>query len=348
MTTKHSKLKESIALRIRSTQYAVGSLIPSEAELAQEFNVSRNTVRQALNELENAGYLLRQRGKGTFVRDNGIKQSQKIALFIYDATDIQHSVTTKMISGFTSVLEKEGFILDILLSPRTYQEEDLVLLSKKYCSFAFATSRLDPLTVNALSHLSIPYLFIKNYLPGRNDAAVRIDFFRAGFMAAEHLKECDCRSLGLVYPGKHIPIAEEFFNGVCAAAMENGLFMKQEHIFETGGYVSEEVNSAGEKLASMPNRPDGIVTASDSTARMILDIFTRSGIAVPRDVMITGCNDTSDIPKMTNPPLTTVALPMEETGRAAARMLIEMIHGKQPESIMMQPAMSIRESTILK
>lgn len=47
--------------------YPAGTLIPSEDTLAEEYAVSRITVRQALSNLEKEGLVLRRRGKGTFV-----------------------------------------------------------------------------------------------------------------------------------------------------------------------------------------------------------------------------------------------------------------------------------------
>lgn len=44
-----------------------GGGLPSEAELSQRFSVSRATVREALSRLEQAGYILRRHGVGTFV-----------------------------------------------------------------------------------------------------------------------------------------------------------------------------------------------------------------------------------------------------------------------------------------
>ncbi len=54
--------------RIDAELYEDGSRLPSEPELAEEFGVSRGTLREALGILEKEGYLVREHGKGSFVR----------------------------------------------------------------------------------------------------------------------------------------------------------------------------------------------------------------------------------------------------------------------------------------
>ncbi|MEC4200437.1 MULTISPECIES: GntR family transcriptional regulator [Bacillus] len=54
-----------------------GDLIPSEREFAEKYEVSRMTVRQAVNNLVNEGILVRQRGKGTFIAEPKIEQPLK-------------------------------------------------------------------------------------------------------------------------------------------------------------------------------------------------------------------------------------------------------------------------------
>lgn len=60
-------LKSTLLSRIEEGKWSAGELIPSESELADEFHVSRTTVRQAVGDLVSSGYLVRQQGKGTFV-----------------------------------------------------------------------------------------------------------------------------------------------------------------------------------------------------------------------------------------------------------------------------------------
>ncbi len=64
---KYYRIKEEIRRRIASGRYVAFQRIPSELELAQEFNVSRGTVERALRLLVREGILYREQGRGTFV-----------------------------------------------------------------------------------------------------------------------------------------------------------------------------------------------------------------------------------------------------------------------------------------
>ena len=63
------QLKDYIIDEIGNGQLPPGSKVPSETEISEQFNISRVTVRKAYGELVDEGYLVRKRGKGTFVRD---------------------------------------------------------------------------------------------------------------------------------------------------------------------------------------------------------------------------------------------------------------------------------------
>jgi len=61
------QIKQTIKGWILNREYAGGERIPSENDLAERFQVSRLTVRQAISQLVQEGFLNRRRGEGTFV-----------------------------------------------------------------------------------------------------------------------------------------------------------------------------------------------------------------------------------------------------------------------------------------
>ena len=72
---------ERLALAIREGVYAVGSLLPSEADLCAQFGVSRHTIREAIRRLQQAGLVASRHGIGTRVeRDRvGARYVQTLA-----------------------------------------------------------------------------------------------------------------------------------------------------------------------------------------------------------------------------------------------------------------------------
>lgn len=72
-TPLYEQLKLIIKNDIFDNIYQPGDRMPSEAELGSRYGVSRITVRRAIYELEQEGFLCRKQGKGTFV----VHQKQK-------------------------------------------------------------------------------------------------------------------------------------------------------------------------------------------------------------------------------------------------------------------------------
>lgn len=73
------QLKQIILNRIKKGEWLPDSPISSERELSEMFGVSRMTIRQALNELVSEGILYREKGRGTFVREQRIEQSDAMS-----------------------------------------------------------------------------------------------------------------------------------------------------------------------------------------------------------------------------------------------------------------------------
>ncbi|MDD4082513.1 MAG: GntR family transcriptional regulator [Sphaerochaetaceae bacterium] len=69
------QLYEELLDQIVSGVWEVEGLLPTEKELLEKYSVSRITVRQALEQLKNEGYIVRKPGKGTYVKSQPIEQT---------------------------------------------------------------------------------------------------------------------------------------------------------------------------------------------------------------------------------------------------------------------------------
>ncbi len=129
------------------------SLLPSEEALAEEYGVSRITVRQALTLLEQDGLLLRHRGKGTFVSEKARSvQPQKLTGFIEDL--IMMGVKTK-----TKVLE-----LGLIEAPENIR----VQLKLDPSSQVFQVKKIREVDKS-------PFSYVLNYFPPDIGKGIRKD-----------------------------------------------------------------------------------------------------------------------------------------------------------------------------
>lgn len=68
----HVQAEEVLRKLIESEEYKKGKLLPNEVQLSEQLNISRNTLRQAINKLVFEGLLVRKKGFGTKVAKKGI------------------------------------------------------------------------------------------------------------------------------------------------------------------------------------------------------------------------------------------------------------------------------------
>jgi GntR family transcriptional regulator len=63
----HHRIRQALSQQIKDGKLSPGAQLPTELELTARYQVSRTTVRQALESLVRDGLIFRKRGKGTFV-----------------------------------------------------------------------------------------------------------------------------------------------------------------------------------------------------------------------------------------------------------------------------------------
>lgn len=92
---KYNQIYQSLSSDIVEGKYEAGEILPSEHKLLESFGVSRETVRKALNLLQENGYIQKMKGKGSVIIYNpsmnltvshltSFKEVQKLQEKIYD------------------------------------------------------------------------------------------------------------------------------------------------------------------------------------------------------------------------------------------------------------------------
>ena len=74
-TPLYQQVLEDLRAKIEDGTYPLGAKLPSEVELIKIYDVSRITVRRAVSELVSEGILVKEQGRGTFVRSRWLRRS---------------------------------------------------------------------------------------------------------------------------------------------------------------------------------------------------------------------------------------------------------------------------------
>lgn len=97
------EIQAQVRALIASHRLKTGDRLPTERELAEQFNVSRNSVRQAIRSLADSGLLEVKKGAtgGAFIRDGGAAAVRASFVDMYSLGSIQpaHLIETRLLIG---------------------------------------------------------------------------------------------------------------------------------------------------------------------------------------------------------------------------------------------------------
>lgn len=144
ITPLYEQLHEDMLSKIVSRKWKPGKRIPAEMELCEIYGVSRITVRKAIEDLVRAGYLARQRGKGTFVRIEHIEN--ELSKFY----SFSESLKSEGIKEVAEVLAFEEILATTELSEKLGLSED--------AHFVYKITRLRSVD-------DVPYAVESSYIP---------------------------------------------------------------------------------------------------------------------------------------------------------------------------------------
>ncbi|MBR5355433.1 MAG: LacI family DNA-binding transcriptional regulator [Lachnospiraceae bacterium] len=154
---------------------------------------------------------------------------------------------------------------------------------------------------------------------------IAYDHFTTATMAVKHLVDCGYKEIGFIGGFEDDLKQSRRFNGYYSALHRYGLPFNEKWVLPSNW---DEKYCAGriKKAYKEGCLPRAFFVASDLMAISVLRTLYDLGLNVPKDVAVMGLSNI-EISKYSNPPLSTISLPIYEMGRVAANVLFERING---------------------
>jgi LacI family transcriptional regulator len=275
----------------------------------------------------------------------GLKLRQSFVLGVL-VPDVLNPLFAAIFRGVEDAALEEGYTV-ILSSTDGHEEREREILfalqSRMIDGMVVASASLRDSSVRWLREHEIPHVLVNRY-SDQKDYFVGTDDKHGARLATEHLLALGHRRIAHLAGPQRISTALNRRRGYEEALKAAGIKPDPALIVETG-FVGAGV-TATHRLLEQRKRPTAVVAVNDTAAVGAYDAAERLGLRIPVDLAITGYNDIPLAARL-RPGLTTIHVPAQEFGRAAARMLLEqMVDGRlEPKRIILPQELVVRGST---
>jgi DNA-binding LacI/PurR family transcriptional regulator len=324
----YARIKQKLISEIESGQLKIGEVIPSESTLSAQHNVSRATVVRSLQELTLAGYLFRQKGRGTFVADFRQRDRRRspIPLFIYEGTyrmsGSGRQVLLQIMSGIEETLGAGHPGINVRQVPSKLDDATRRFIDENRPPVSLI---IEPsFNIALVEHLqrqgSVTWVINE---PTDISNCLLVNQERAGYLATQHLISQGRRRIALLNgPTNAFWGFAARYRGYAQALTDAGLELDPAlHRQGTHTIDSEAGRGMLRGLIDEKVSFDGVVGVSDSKAIGAMALAEERGYVIQRDVSFVSIDDT--IADQAEPPLSSVALPFQEMGRQVALRALE-------------------------
>jgi GntR family transcriptional regulator, arabinose operon transcriptional repressor len=340
---------DAIKSKILSGEYNVAEKIPTESVLQEMYNVSRHTVRKAIFELSNEGFLRSEKGSGTYVSNEyqsvtGRNSNNKTIGVI--TTYISDYIFPSIIRGIEGRLKTDNYSLLLASTNNDVEQEKKALemmLSYGVDGLIVEPTKSNLYNPNIAYYLSfkeqdIPFIMINAYYEELDVPFLALDDVQSSYLATKELISNGHAHIGLI--SKTDDLQGKFrMKGYIKALSEAKLPFQPELVFS---YDTESKPDLSSNLKGYLVENRAMLTAiacyNDEVGLVVANLSKQLGISIPEDLSIIG-QDFSYIAQNANIKLTTLTHPQEQMGSDAADWIIKKLQGRQdlPNEYYYQP-----------
>ncbi|WHY86030.1 GntR family transcriptional regulator [Neobacillus novalis] len=355
MSSLYEQIYSFILDGIKEGQMKKGDKIPTEKELADQFNVSRITSKKALDMLAEQNIIERFKGKGSFVSselpsvlekkdlDSTSEQEELIGLIIPDFTD------TYGLELFRAIEKRSSENNYNLVIKRTYGDEDL---EKKAINslVKIGVKGMIIYPVQGVHYNSelirlvlekYPLVLVDRYLKGIPASSVSINNKEATKEVTKHLIESGQKHIAFMSPrSEGTSSLEERLMGFYAAFSEKGIPLNPDYLVteiqstrpvsiyrECDKDLEETDRQTIEHFISNNPKVSTILCSEFEIAVLLVKILKELGKKVPEDFSVI-CFD-SPPSYMDAPIFTHIKQNQEMMGFKAVDLLVEQLQGNR-------------------
>jgi len=355
--TKHRQIFESLRDRIASGKYTAADRLPSEAELARRFGVSRPTAARALRDLQQLGLLERKVGSGTYLRSGPPADTRTLSAGLL----VPGLGNTEILDPICNEITRAGQARNMNVlwgdaSSPANTADDALAICQQYINqkvdgvfFAPLENAFDREAVNlriaeTLQKAGIAVVLLDRDVsdfPKRSHFdLVGIDNFQSAFVLTNHLIEIGCKTFRfLARPG--YPSTTDLRLAGCREAIARSTVGKNQPLKADFGNPAE----LDFVRSILRGKPDVIVCANDLTAALLIQTLSNLGVQLPDEVRVVGFDDVR-YATLLSVPLTTIRQPCEHIGQAAVNAMLERLanHKMAPRQILLNGELIVRKS----
>ncbi|WP_428648509.1 LacI family DNA-binding transcriptional regulator [Roseibium sp.] len=327
---------------------------PTVQDVARAANVSTATVSRALSSPERVSVETRNRvaaavAKTGYVLNHAARNLRRrdTGTIVALVPDIGNSHFSNILQGIETVCAERD--LKVLIAdtrkPSMSRSSLGDFFSRNNCDGIVILDGHFSISDIRSSHPKLPPIVTAG--EWSDDPAVPIavvNNLRGAELAVSHLLQLGHTNIGHVTGLLSHRPGRDRLEGFKATLGGAGLDPSQAWIFE-GDYTLDAGARAAEAWLKLRDRPTAVFCASDRTAFGFISALGEAGMQVPQDVSVIGFDDI-DIAGHFVPPLTTIHQPRRAVGEEAARLLLDLLQGGQPEegSVQLEPWLVVRKS----
>lgn len=277
------------------------------------------------------------------------KKSHTIAVVLPEVADSFFSLA---IDGIQSVAKEKGYHLLIYLSHEKLANEQQILDD-------FQSGRVDGILISVsgetdnADHIAgllsnnIPLVFFDREYAHMDTASVTTNDAACGHLAAAHLLQKGCQKPAFISNSSTLSISVQRLEGCLKALEEKGIPRNAATVLHCTGNEKEHYQQIKD-LLQQPNRPDGIIAATEKIGIQLYLACKELQLQIPQDLKVIAFSTLETAPIL-HPSLTTITQPAFEIGKAAANTLFKGIEKEHfdlaKEKIVIPSVLIERDST---